>query len=108
MFVHLQAVERAEGYHQTVCQLSNELAQLQDQKAVLCEELLQVREDCRAAAIRADTQASALAAIQPLIAEGQDGEEHARDGATHLRTASLARQLAQAKLSEAMLHQQLR
>lgn len=65
----LQAVERAESYHQAVCQLSAQLAQLHDEKAALSEAVLGLREACRAAGIRADAQASALQAIQPLLQE---------------------------------------
>ena len=63
----LQAVERAEEYHQTICQLSAQQAQLQDDKAALSEEVLQLKEECQAASIRAEAQASALQAIQPWL-----------------------------------------
>ena len=75
--VLVQAVERAEEYDQTVCQLSAELAQLQDDKAALSEEMLRLQEECRAAGIRADAQASALHAIQPLL----DGPSQSSEGA---------------------------
>lgn len=63
----MQAVKRAEEYHQAVRQLSAQLSQLQEEKAALSEEMLRLKEECSAASIRADTQASALQAIQPLI-----------------------------------------
>lgn len=71
----LQAVERAEEYHRTICQLSAELAQLQEEKLALCEEVVALKEECRAAAIQADTQASALGAIQPLLEGALDAQE---------------------------------
>ena len=73
--VLLQAVERAEGYRQTVCQLSAQLAELQNEKAALSEEVLQLKEDCQAAGIRADAQASALQAIQPLLIDSPQPPE---------------------------------
>ena len=70
-----QAVERAEEYHRTICQLSAELAQLQEEKLALCEEVVALKEECRAAAIQADTQAAALGAIQPLLEGTLDAQE---------------------------------
>ncbi len=75
--VLVQAVERAEEYDQTVCQLSAQLAQLQEDKAALSEEVLRLKEECRAAGIRAEAQASALRAIQPLL----DGPSQSSEGA---------------------------
>ncbi len=75
--VLVQAVERAEEYHQTVCQLSAQLAHLQDDKAALCEEVVRLKEECQAAGIRADAQASALSAIQPLLEEPSQPSEGA-------------------------------
>lgn len=78
-------MERAEGYHQIVCQLSTQLAQLQDEKAALSEQVLGLREECQAAGIRADAQAAALQAIQPLL-EGAAQPSEGTSAACDLRS----------------------
>jgi hypothetical protein len=71
----LQAVERAAEYNSTICQLSAELAQLQEDKLALCEQVVDLKEECRAAAIQADSQAFALKAIKPLLEGPLDVQE---------------------------------
>ena len=83
-------MDKAEEYHQAVCQLSAQLAQLQDEKAALEEAVLGLREECQAAGIRADAQASALQAIQPLL----EDPSRPAEGIYAARDLSLSHDLA--------------